>query len=679
MASNQTSTRPVNEELGSLLSPVITGWTTSVNPIPNDPNRPPIYPSYDNLPRSQLLLSEEEAEAYRQSFRCQPVPDPTVTEVRNKIVQYVRDIFMSMIDCRYALDNEHGRDFIRLTKPYKSGYYYPTKLLVAMSWKLMDMLLDGATNGFMTSIHDDQSIWINDLTLTERHRKLCLALLLEKIVVEDVLSGDERKIRSLVYAPGHYTAMTGAARTANDKRSGRRTKALAPATLEKPQDSASSSSSSSTSSSSSPSTFAHQLMVQNKTRFMHPAWHAIASEDFFPDMASALHHLDNLQPRLEPEADPYLDLMKNNKLLLVTKLYDALRDVEDIQNSLGGVDAKRFLTTQACSPKALLEACWRILAIFLHGVEHGFAKPFPKANMKYDAPIFISHSEFNSVRRFASMMEVLRREKTVAWMFVKSSLELEEFIADPYSYTGLRQDHRQTSGWRRSKPEDWFSRNKYRTASATRSATRSNATSSPEPASSSTQEATIGGAVSSPVPALSSHGDASASASTPAPSPQQTNASTNAAADAAADTAMPDFDFTLDVAPTAGPSNATTGPSSTTTTNQPPNAAREAPQWYWDSIFDPENSIAYPAWTGMDALGGAAWDEQDVPAQTPAAAQEQQMVPARPSLMPLDGDVELPSAVMEGELEDSVREYSWMFEGADEQGMDFDGDAVMEG
>ncbi|KAL0256087.1 hypothetical protein SLS55_008479 [Diplodia seriata] len=676
----------------ALLIPVITGWTTSVNQVPNDPNRPPIYPSYDNLPRSELLLSEEEAEAYRQSFRCQPVPDPTVTEVRNKIVQYVRDIFMSMIDCRYALDNEHGRDFIRLTKPYKSGYYYPTKLLVAMSWKLMDMLLDGAVNGFMTSIHDDQSIWINDLTLTERHRKLCLALLLEKIVVEDVLSGDERKIRSLVYAPGHYAAMTGAARTANDKRAGRRTKALAPATLEKPQGSASSSSSSSTSSSSSPSTFAHQLMVQNKTRLMHPAWHAISAEDYFPDMESALHHLDNLQPRLEPEADPYLDLMKENKLFLVTKLYDALRDVEDIQNSLGGVDAKRFLTTQACSPKALLEACWRILAIFLHGVEHGFAKPFPRPT-KYDAPIFISHSEFNSVRRFASMMEVLRREKTVAWMFVKSSLDLEDFIADPYFYTGFRQDHRQTSGWRRSKPEDWFSKNKYPAASATRSATRTGATSSPEPASSSTQEAAIGGAVSSPAPALTSHaglrGNASASASTPAPSPQQTNAPTNAAADADADTAMPDFDFTLDVAPPpagAGPSStSTTGPpASTTTTNQPlpPNAA-EAPQWYWDSIFDPDNSIAYPAWTGMDALGGGAWDEQYVPAQgrgMPAAAQEQQMVPARPSsLMPLDADVELPSAVMEGELEDSVREYSWMFEGADEQGVDFDGDAVMEG
>ncbi|KAL1642628.1 hypothetical protein SLS58_005399 [Diplodia intermedia] len=670
MASNQTSTPPVNEELGSLLIPVITGWTTSVNPVPNDPNRPPIYPSYDNLPRSELLLSEEEAETYRQSFRCQPVPDPTVTEVRNKIVQYVRDIFMSMIDCRYALDNEHGRDFIRLTKPYKSGYYYPTKLLVAMSWKLMDMLLDGAVNGFMTSIHDDQSIWINDLTLTERHRKLCLALLLEKIVVEDVLSGDERKIRSLVYAPGHYADMTGAARTANDKRAGRKTKVLAPATLEKPQYSSSSSSP------CSPSTFAHQLMVQNKTRLMHPAWHAIPSEDFFPDMASALHHLDNLQPRLEPEADPYLDLMKKNKLFLVTKLYAALRDVEDIQNSLGGVDAKRFLTTQACSPKALLEACWRILAVFLHGVEHGFVKPFPKAN-KYDAPIFISHSEFNSVRRFASMMEVLRREKTVAWMFVKSSLDLEEFIADPYSYTGLRQDHRQTSGWRRSKPEDWFARNKTRAASSSRSATRSSATSSPEPASSASNQeaATIGAAVSSPAPESTSHGlrgDAGSSASAPAPNPQQTNAPT----DADADTAMPDFDFTLDVAPTAGgPSSATAGGPPSTTTDQPlpPTNAAEAPQWYWDAIFDPDNRIVYPAWTGMDALGGAAWDEQYVPArriydgQTPAAAQ----------MVPLNGD-ELPSVVMEGELENYVREYNWLFESADEQ-MDFDGDEMMEG
>ncbi|OJD40641.1 uncharacterized protein BKCO1_1000486 [Diplodia corticola] len=469
MASNHPEIPPMDEELKRLMVPAACDWATDDN-VAQDPNRRSIFPEFDSLPRDQMLLSEEEAEAYLQSFRRQPYPDATVVQVHANVLKYVEDIYTSIVDCRYALDLENSRDFSRLVEPYKSGTYYPTKLILAMSWNLMNLLLDGADNGFMRTIRDDQKGNNNDeensITLVERHRRLCITLLLEKVTVEDVLSGDDFKLRNLIYSPTTYASLKAVHRFVNTKRRNKEPKPVPPHTWATPP----------------PGTL-HQLAIQNNRSPMYPAFVSIPPADQLPDMPSALQHLSSLQPRLprstNPHAARHLALLQANKLPLVIALYTALRDVTSMQNAPASIDARRFALALAaphtnsttappagpsasrppptCTPTDLLAAAWRVLTAFLRGATHGFPQPFPKEFTSRNRPSSLSllrdaGRQVSAPCRLASMLAVLRREKSVAWMWVKSDFALDGFVADPYAWSGVRSDVRVTSGWRRAKP-----------------------------------------------------------------------------------------------------------------------------------------------------------------------------------------------------------------------------------
>lgn len=437
-------------ELDRLLTPIVTDFTVGKY-VDSDPESTPVYPSVHDLPRNELLLSEREVKAYQESFRGEPIErfNPYA-----RLKPMVAQIFDAMMEMRYALDSEQSKAFTGLGLDGEWGYSHPPRFVATVACKLLQLLVNGTRFGFMQSNNEDQVREAAGHEIPDfvaRKLELCNALMLEKSIVHDVLSGDEQIWVNVVFAPGAYAVVKSKLRCSMERKARRR-----PMTAERevympdPDDEADIS----------------QFYQANREPKYECDRYPFLDEMGPPisrwSMIQADAYLKEALPRLPPQPDQYLDTMKAAKPYLVLKMYEAIRDVTDIQNAPNSADYKRFVVpengrqpafTPRTSPKAMMEACWRILDFFLDGVENGFLLPYSKPDPAKE-PVIVSHSDYHCVRRFASMLEILRWEKTVCWKFLKSNHQLDEFVYWPYEWTDYRRDVHSINEWLRARKED---------------------------------------------------------------------------------------------------------------------------------------------------------------------------------------------------------------------------------
>lgn len=447
MSSSSNNGIPrANPELDRLLTPIVTDFTVGAY-VDSDPERTPVYPSVHDLPRNELLLSEREVKAYRESFRGEPIErfNPNA-----RLKPLIADIFDAMMDMRYALDNEKSKAFTELGTDEKWGHSHPVDLVVAVACKLLQLLVNGTRHGFMESNNEDQVKEAAGHEIPDfaaRKLELCNALKLEKSIAHDVLSGDEQLWVNFVFAPGAYAVIKSKLRCSMERKARRK-----PRTVERevymPDTDAE-------------ADISRFYKAEREPRyecsrypFFNEMWFSMES----CSMIGADAYFNKALPRLPPQSDQFHDKMKRAKPYLVIKMYEAIRDVTDIQNAPNSADFKRFVVpengrqpgfTPRTSPTAIMEACWRILEFFLDGVEKGFLLPYSKPDPSKE-PVIVSHSDNHCFRRFASMLETLRREKTVCWKFLKSNHQLDEFVYWPYEWTDYRRDVHSINEWLRA-------------------------------------------------------------------------------------------------------------------------------------------------------------------------------------------------------------------------------------
>ncbi|KAK0640451.1 hypothetical protein DIS24_g9351 [Lasiodiplodia hormozganensis] len=451
MSSSTNNDIPrAHPELDRLLTPIVTDFTVGKY-VDSDPERTPVYPSVHELPRNELLLSEREVKAYRESFRGEPIErfNPYA-----RLKPMVAEIFDAMMEMRYALDSEQSKAFTGLGLDGEWGYSHPPRFVATVACKLLQLLVNGTRFGFMQSNNEDQVREAAGHEIPDfvaRKLELCNALMLEKSIVHDVLSGDEQIWVNVVFAPGAYAVVKSKLRCSMERKARRR-----PMTAEREV--------------YMPDTDDEADISQFYQANREPKYEC----DRYPfldemgppisrwSMIQADAYLKEALPRLPPQPDQYLDTMKGAKPYLVLKMYEAIRDVNDIQNAPNSADYKRFVVpengrqpafTPRTSPKAILEACWKILDFFLDGVEKGFLLPYSKPDPAKE-PVIVSHSDYHCMRRFASMLEILRREKTVCWKFLKSNHQLDEFVYWPYEWIDYRRDVHAINEWLRARKED---------------------------------------------------------------------------------------------------------------------------------------------------------------------------------------------------------------------------------
>ncbi|KAF4546003.1 uncharacterized protein LTHEOB_4655 [Lasiodiplodia theobromae] len=437
-------------ELDRLLSPIVTDFTVGKY-VDSDPERTPVYPSVHDLPRNELLLSEREVKAYRKSFQGRPIEhfNPYA-----RLKPMVAEIFDSIMDKRYALDSDQSKAFTGLGMDERGAFTHPVELVVTVACKLLELLVNGTRSGFMQSNNEDQMKEAAGHEIPDfaaRKLELCNALMLEKSIAHDVLSGDEQLWVNFVFAPGAYAVVKSRLRCSMERKARRRSR-IAERDVYMPD----------TDDEVDISGFyqAHREPRYEASRY--PFYNEMGPALTSCSMIKADAYLKEALPRLPPQPDRFLDTMKGAKPYLVIKMYEAIRDVTDIQNAPNSADYKRFVVpengrqpafTPRTSPKAMIEACWRILDFFLEGVENGFLLPYSKPNPAKE-PVIVSHSDYHCVRRFASMLEILRREKTVCWKFLKSNHQLDEFVYWPYEWTDYRREAHSINEWLRARKED---------------------------------------------------------------------------------------------------------------------------------------------------------------------------------------------------------------------------------
>ncbi|KAB2574645.1 hypothetical protein DBV05_g6700 [Lasiodiplodia theobromae] len=270
--------------------------------------------------------------------------------------------------------------------------------------------------------YEAQEPSLEDISFVERHRELCLVLLFEKSIVEEVLRGDSQKTANLLAGPASYAlskpgvrnswvaGILEASRAAGNTNN--------PPVLPTPRRNA-----------SIPAypTFDEVLRTLPEPNKM-PEW--------------GQRYLSSLNERFPLKPEGRLDWLKRNKLYLVIKLYDAIRSVSDIRSREDGINGAHFIAydkpffSPRTSAKTIQDACWRIATAFLDGVEHGFFKPkMPNCRDERPLPPISKYLPWN--KRFALMLEILRQRKAVCWRLVKSNRGIECFIANPYVFRNL--------------------------------------------------------------------------------------------------------------------------------------------------------------------------------------------------------------------------------------------------
>ncbi|KAK0640452.1 hypothetical protein DIS24_g9350 [Lasiodiplodia hormozganensis] len=299
-----------------------------------------------------------------------------------------------------------------------NGHYYDPKMIVAISCLLANKLTIGSITGFMQSNEEGQEPSIEYIYPLQRHRELCLVLLFEKSIAEEVLRGDEQKIANLLAGPAAYA-------------------------LNKPE----------VRDSWVAGILEASRAAENSPNPVLPPPRRNASIPAYPNFDQILlsaprdGNLDQELLYLEPSRFPPIPgepvgWLKQNKRYLVARLYDAIRCVSEIRRHEDGINGAHFIadTGPRLSPsvdhRTLQEACWRIATAFLDGVKHGFVKP-KMPNRRDERPIKPGSETIKWDHRFTLILKVLRRKKALCWRLVKSSRGLDCFLADPYGFRKL--------------------------------------------------------------------------------------------------------------------------------------------------------------------------------------------------------------------------------------------------
>lgn len=405
-----------------------------------NPSHTPRFPAFHELQRTDMLLSEGEVKAYRNSLSGPPIPDGLEQLSGPKFFPLCEDVYHAITETRYARVSDGSRlvDKNRTT----GDYYYGPKYILALSATLIVRLLGGSSRGFRESNddaqksslknisfseeelqmkYDAQQPSLEDITFAERHRELCLVLLFEKSIVEEILRGDGQKITNLIAGPASYALSKPGVRNS-----------WVAGILE-----------------------ASRAAGNAPNPVLPPPRHN-ASIPAYPTFDEALRtlpdqtqmwtwgprYLHSLNTRFPRTPEGRLDWLKRNKRYLVIKLYDAICSVSDIRSREDGINGAHFidygkpLYSPRISPKTIQEACWRIATVFLEGVELGFFKP-KMPNYRDERPIPPSSKDLPWNKRFALMLETLRQRKAVCWRLVKGNRGEECFIANPYAFRNL--------------------------------------------------------------------------------------------------------------------------------------------------------------------------------------------------------------------------------------------------
>ncbi|GME27459.1 uncharacterized protein LTHEOB_4655 [Neofusicoccum parvum] len=124
-----------------------------------------------------------------------------------------------------------------------------------------------------------------------------------------------------------------------------------------------------------------------------------------------------------------------------------MTDVTEIQNPPASKEYKWFVQGASKRRKSaflpvqdIQEVCWRILEEFFDVAEHGFLKAVRSAcanNGKLSIP-----AGTTSNRRFASILEVLRREKVICARVIRGELNVGVLLCQPYCLVAELQSGR---------------------------------------------------------------------------------------------------------------------------------------------------------------------------------------------------------------------------------------------
>ncbi|KAF2143928.1 uncharacterized protein K452DRAFT_307275 [Aplosporella prunicola CBS 121167] len=181
-----------------------------------------LYRNLTNLPQDKVLADRAAAKAFRlqKIKRDAIIADETVEEVKKNEYQWFEALFESFIDTSYMQDNTTAaahRYFVDVAKKR-----YDTMEIQAACWEIIELVLDGAQQGFRRPsstelvkriLPDEQG-----LKCTKRLFSICVSLREEKTICVDVLEGKKHSIEDFVYAPMAYRKMKTDYRFQNNHR-----------------------------------------------------------------------------------------------------------------------------------------------------------------------------------------------------------------------------------------------------------------------------------------------------------------------------------------------------------------------------------------------------------------------------------------------------------------------------
>lgn len=419
-AAASSSTQPLND---SLANPELDKLLNLKRHKLKDheTNHTPRFPAFHELQPTDMLLSEDEVKAYRNSLRGPPDKQEAklflVNGGRNPKFSWYEDIYNSITETRYARDPDGRRP---RTKRWNDEYY-GRLLLVAITSLLALKLTKCVKDGVMQSNDEGQEPSLENISIVQRHRDLCLVLLFEKDIVEEVLRGDDQTITNLVAGPASYALRKEEVR--NSWVAGILAASRAAGSSPEPN---------------------LPMPPRNKSIPAYPNFgNAVcAIPNLYPVTQWGEKYFADLRERFPLKPEKRLGWLKESKPQLVIALYDAIRSVSDIRSHEDGINGAHFiahdepLVSPRTSAKTIQDACWRIATAFLDGVEHGFVKPkMPNPRDPRKLPPGSENLPWD--RRFKLMLAMLRRRKALCWRLVKSSRGLDCFIAEPFLFRNL--------------------------------------------------------------------------------------------------------------------------------------------------------------------------------------------------------------------------------------------------
>ncbi|KAL1617766.1 hypothetical protein SLS56_010830 [Neofusicoccum ribis] len=433
-----------NPALDAVLIPALSDWYRAEDDVKHNPERKSIYPSLDGLKAKERILSLESAMSYQYiviNARNAPFDDPSLPGVQLAYTQHVKDLYAAMIDVSVARNPPHSRALKRMSllgrdkKPH-----HPAVKLVAKAHAIISTVIDGATNGFRKTKNQGQARYAraDDLhaSALDRLETMCVALQENKNIVVEVLEGDEQTIINFAYAPKTLMSVRSVALRDSESKVATNASHSQQTASTSPDGSASG------------DTSGGSELSNTGFNSIYPPFDDLPAHDQLADLQAAKPHLNKAEERDDPlKSDPYLALLKQNSFPLFQKLYGAMTDVTEIQNPPASKEYKWFVQGASKRRKSaflpvqdIQEVCWRILEEFFDVAEHGFLKTVRSAcsnNGELSIP-----ASTTSNRRFASILEVLRREKVICARVIRGELSVGVLLCQPYCLVAELQSGR---------------------------------------------------------------------------------------------------------------------------------------------------------------------------------------------------------------------------------------------